>query len=70
VGLIENRDRPSGNGKQAGKVKGRMQHATAAASAVAVAAPAILPPAVSFVAQAQPGAFSDGSAQDGPITRM
>jgi hypothetical protein len=49
-----------------------MQYAVqaAAASAVAVAAPAILPPAVSFVAQAQPGAFSDGSAQDGPITRM
>jgi hypothetical protein len=52
----------------AGKVKGRMQRAVQAASAVA--APAILPPTVSFVAHAQPGAFSDGSAQDGPITLM
>jgi hypothetical protein len=54
----------------AGKVKGRMQHAVQAAAASAVAAPAILPPTVSFVAHAQPGAFSDGSAQDGPITLM
>jgi hypothetical protein len=53
----------------AGKVKGRMQHAVQAAAS-AVAAPAILPPTVSFVAHAQPGAFSDGSAQDGPITLM
>jgi hypothetical protein len=58
-------------GSAAGKVKGRMQHAVqAAAAASAVAAPAILPPTVSFVAHAQPGAFSDGSAQDGPITLM
>jgi len=51
-----------------------MQHAVqaAAASAVTVAAPAALPPVVSFVAwaQAQPGEVSDGSAQEGPVTLM
>ena len=65
-------DPPANASTAAGKVKGRMQHAVqaAAASAVTVAAPAILPPVVSFVAQAQPGEFSDGSVQDGPMTLM
>jgi hypothetical protein len=42
----------------AGKVKGRMQHAVQAAAASAVAAPAILPPTVSFVAHARSPARS------------
>ena len=74
MGVIKNCDRPSGNGKQRGRQGERQDAAHAvqavAASAVAIAVPAILPPAVSFVVQAQPGAFSDGRAQDGTITLM
>jgi hypothetical protein len=49
-----------------------MQHAVQAVArtAVAVAAAAILLPVLAFVAQPQPGEFSDGSTQDGPVTRM
>jgi hypothetical protein len=42
----------------------------AAASAVTVAAPAILLELLSLVAQPQPGEFSVGRAQAGPITLM
>jgi hypothetical protein len=62
--------------RAAGSVNGKMQHAVqaAAASAVAAAAPAALLPVfpVVFVvaAQPQPGEFSDGGVQDGPITLM
>jgi hypothetical protein len=57
-------------------VNGKMQHAVQAAATKAVAAaaptalPASLPSTFPAAAQPQPGEFSDGGMQEGPITLM